>query len=302
MGYSNWDTTQYTAYAASTNYRSASRNEVFNNRLSPKLDPKNIIMRESRDSEFNPQSTPVIFSLDYTGSMGYIAEAIAKDDLPKLMERIYDEKPITDPHIMFMGFGDTRASDPVPFQMSQFEADIRIVEQLREMYLAGGGGGNDSESVIMSWYAANYLTDTDIVKREGCGFLFTISDECVPPNIDFGDLARVFGIERAGDMVVPQSNRALFDDVQKRYNTFHIIAEDGNYARTSTAGRTGALYQGWKDLMGANVIRMRKHTDLTEIVMTVFKTMKYNNIFTAIEESEQQDMLRYSFSAALESV
>ena len=41
--------------------------------VDPKYDPKNINMRESRDSEDSPESTPIIIAFDDTGSMGYLA-------------------------------------------------------------------------------------------------------------------------------------------------------------------------------------------------------------------------------------
>ena len=48
------------------------------NTIKDKYNPKFIEMRESRDSEDSPLSTPIIIGFDVTGSMGYLAEEIAK--------------------------------------------------------------------------------------------------------------------------------------------------------------------------------------------------------------------------------
>jgi hypothetical protein len=124
MGYSTWSDSDYTAYAANTSYRTLSRAEVFKSRgMVDSLDPAKFVIRESRDSAQNPKSTPVIFGLDVTGSMGAYCEAIAKTQLPDLMTDIHNRKVVTDPHIMFMGIGDVDAYDRAPVQVSQFKCD-----------------------------------------------------------------------------------------------------------------------------------------------------------------------------------
>jgi hypothetical protein len=141
MGTSRWNTDDYKAYATSTNYLSATRAETFKNSNLPKaLDPSKITLRESRDSEQNPMSTPIILALDVTGSMGKYAEIIAKDALPILMQGIYEQNPVTDPHVMFMGVGDVK-SDRAPLQVSQFEAGAEVlVSSLRELWKATAAG------------------------------------------------------------------------------------------------------------------------------------------------------------------
>src|ERR1043165_5304164 len=64
------------------------------------FNPRRIRVRESRDSADNPASTAVIVALDVTGSMGIIADEIARRGLKTLFEEIYTRKPVSDPHIM----------------------------------------------------------------------------------------------------------------------------------------------------------------------------------------------------------
>src|SRR5271157_1731999 len=102
-----------------------STHEVYtSSSLISELDPKGVKFRESCDSKDNPNSTAVVVALDVTGSMGAVLDSIAKN-LGTLVTEIYDRKPVTDPHLMFMGIGDVEC-DSCPLQVSQFEADIRI--------------------------------------------------------------------------------------------------------------------------------------------------------------------------------
>ena len=71
---------------------------------------------------------------DVTGSMGMIADALARKGLGTMVEEILARKPVSDPHIMCMGIGDV-LYDRAPLQVTQFEADIRIAEQLEKLWL-----------------------------------------------------------------------------------------------------------------------------------------------------------------------
>src|SRR6187549_974655 len=105
MGGGSFSTNNYRAYTASV--ASMPREEVFASRkIDPSLDPKGVSFRESRDSADSPQATPIIVALDVTGSMGAIAEAIARKGLGTLFQGILDKKPVQFPHLMFMGIGD----------------------------------------------------------------------------------------------------------------------------------------------------------------------------------------------------
>jgi hypothetical protein len=91
------------------------------------LNPAKIKMRESRDSDDNLPSTPIIVGIDVTGSMGVLAETLVKRGLKPLFEEILDRKPVTDPHVMAMAIGDAWC-DRAPLQVTQFEADISVAE------------------------------------------------------------------------------------------------------------------------------------------------------------------------------
>ena len=98
------------------------------------------VYREARDNEDSPFSTPVIIGLDVTASMGYLAQELAAHALNRAIMYLYENKPIPCPQVLCCAIGDSK-SDRVPFQVTQFESDIRIIKQLTGLYLEGGGGG-----------------------------------------------------------------------------------------------------------------------------------------------------------------
>ena len=154
MGIGNWSVKEFKSYSSASKsgatYDSttgklrglSSTQDVYKqNYLNDALNPRNV-MRECCDSEEHPNTIPVILALDVTGSMGGAALEVAKS-LNAIMTALYKE--VTDVEFCIMGIGDL-AYDRAPIQISQFESDIRIAEQLDKIYFEGGGGGNDFES------------------------------------------------------------------------------------------------------------------------------------------------------------
>ena len=91
MGGSSFDYGQYTTYTKSKT--TATRDELFtSSQLHDEVNPAKIKngYREACDSTDNPNSTPVIISLDATGSMGFIPEYMVRTGLGELFKNIYD--------------------------------------------------------------------------------------------------------------------------------------------------------------------------------------------------------------------
>lgn len=295
MGNARFDDTTYRTYSSTHGLGTKSQHEVFTSRNMPQaLDPRKITIRESRDSDANPVSTPIIIGLDVTGSMGFVAHEIAKTQLPEIMNSIYDQRPVTDPHLMFMGIGDVY-SDSAPLQVSQFEAEaIALIEQLRTMWIESGGGGNNTESYNLPWYFALTKTAIDSLEKRGKkGYIFTIGDELAPSPLTASQLKSVFGAE--GQHLV-YSNAELLELVQQKYNVFHIVAEQGSYARSNP----GLVVANWTELLGPNVIRMKDHKDLPAIITATIKIAEGSNIRQVLTESEIASKLEYAFTNALQ--
>lgn len=221
-------------------------NDLYHSRqMKPSLNPYKVKYRESCDSMDNPASTAIIFGLDVTGSMGYLSEHIAKGALNRTMLEIYEKEPVTNPHIMFQAIGDSK-TDEAPLQVTQFEADIRIAEQLLDVYFEGRGGGNGGESYLLSWYFADKHTKIDCYdKRREKGFIFTIGDECCHKELTRGEIKRVFG-----DLALKEySAEALYEKASRRYEIFHIVMKAGSY-RSQKSG------EDWKELIGSRAIEL----------------------------------------------
>ncbi len=208
------------------------------------MNPFGVKYRESCDSMDNPASTAIIFGLDVTGSMGYLSEEIAKGALNRTMLEIYQKNPVTNPHIMFQAIGDSQ-SDDAPLQVTQFEADIRIAEQLLDVYFEGRGGGNGGESYLLSWYFADRHTKIDCYeKRREKGFLFTIGDERCHRVVTAKEISRVFGDE-GKDWTAEE----LYKRASEKYEIFHIVMKAGAYGYQHSG-------EDWRKLIGSRAVEL----------------------------------------------
>lgn len=246
MGYGSYKSSDWDRLRNARNITSQSVvSDLYRSRqMKPQMNPYHV-NRESLDSADNPESNAIIFGLDVTGSMGYLSESIAKGALNRTMLEIYDKKPVTNPHIMFQAIGDSK-SDEAPLQVTQFEADIRIAEQLLDVYFEGRGGGNGGESYLLSWYFAAKHTKIDCYeKRKKKGFLFTIGDERCHEKLEAEEIRRVFG-----DLALnAQTAEALYKEASKKYEVFHIVMKAGSYIWQKSG-------EAWKKLIGDHAIEL----------------------------------------------
>ena len=237
-------------------------------------------MRESRDSADNPTSTAIAVALDVTGSMHIIPEYMVREGLPTLFGNIYDRKPVTDPQVMFMGVGDV-ICDRAPLQVSQFEADIRIAAQLKDLYLEGGGGANLTKSYTLPWYFAGMHTSIDCFEKRGKrGYLFTVGDKMVPETLTAAQIQRVIGTAPQADFTASQ----LLDLVSRQYHVFHIVVQEGgNYRRFPDQVR-----ESWTGILGQRALMLSDYTKLSEVIVSAIQ----------ITEGEDADHVAASWGGA----
>lgn len=134
-------------------------------------------VRESRDSDVHPNSTPIVIAFDETGSMGENPSLI-QEDLKKLFGLVQRKNYLSDPQIAIGAYGDAYC-DSVPIQFGQFESGNEVDEELENVYVEGCGGGNDGEtSALIPYYVSKYVKTDAWDKRKKKGYLFLIGDEC----------------------------------------------------------------------------------------------------------------------------
>lgn len=262
MGAGRWDGAAWDNYA-NRNIHGRTREELFGaRRMNPDFDPARIVMRESRDSEDNPCSTPIILASDVTGSMGFIAHALMSGGLDTLATEIYERRPVSDPHVMVMAVGDAR-TDAAPLQATQFEADIRLADQVRQLWLEGGGGGNGGESYSAAHAFAGLRTDTDSVRQRGKkGYLFTIGDEPVHDGLSRRELETIFG-ERFERGLTARECLGL---AERSYEVFHVVIMEG-FAGTNLS----AVLRTWERLLPGRILILQDHRRLAETVVSAIQ-------------------------------
>lgn len=75
---------------------------TYNTQIKPEMVDTGV--RESRDSNEHPETTPIIIALDVTGSMRRTPHEMIKDNFPKLMDALM-QLGVKDPQLLFMAVG-----------------------------------------------------------------------------------------------------------------------------------------------------------------------------------------------------
>lgn len=255
----DWDDFKRTATRDSSG-RAKAADAIFARSGSADFDPKNITLRESCDAAAGSESTPVIIALDVTGSMGKIPDDLIKDGLGRMATEIIQRQPVSAPQIMFMAVGDA-AHDRYPLQVTQFEADIRIAEQLKELHIEKGGGNNADESYHLPWYFAARKTKIDSFDKRGKkGILFTMGDEGVPPVLSRHHIKSVFGDDVQSDI----KTEDLLRMVEERFEVFHLVIQQGQAYRYDPEYTDGC----WNKLLGQRVLPVADFTKVPEIIVS----------------------------------
>lgn len=178
-------------------------------------------LRESRDNEDHPFSTPIVVGFDSTGSMGSVPRTV-QAKLSRLFGLLMGRAYVTDPQICIATYGDATC-DRVPLQVSQFESDNRIDENLDHLYLEGGGGGNNGEtSQLLFYYLAHHTATDSWEKRGKRGYAFIIADEKQVP-INAGHIRRFIGDRRP---LGPVDERSLAQAVSEKWDVKILLIDN----------------------------------------------------------------------------
>ena len=226
MGSGSWTRSSFESYSASKGRSTIngkvvgdySSQDMFVSRaVAPELNPNNV-MRECVDSKEHPNTIPVIIGLDVTGSMGAGGVEVAKS-ISKIIEDLYTK--YKDIEFMIMVIGDL-SYDKGAIQISQFESDIRIADQLDKIWFEHGGGGNGFESYTAAWYMGLYHTKLDCWKRGNKGIIITTGDEPLNPYLPMRPLHNLTGDSLEADI----DTKDLYNAVTDKFDVFHIAVDD----------------------------------------------------------------------------
>lgn len=212
------------------------------------------VTRESRDSGEHPESTPIVIGFDVTGSMGE-NPAILQRELKGLFGMLVRRDVVSDPQIAIGAYGDTEC-DRVPVQLSQFESDNRIDDNLDNVFIEGGGGGNAGEmSCGLAWFVAKHVETDAWDKRRKKGYLFLIGDEC-SLSISKAEAKRFLGEEQPREITPEEAYAAA----QERWNVFFLLVD--NYAAKMQHSR-----EKYGRLLGKNHVITLESTDAAPAVI-----------------------------------
>jgi len=255
MGYGNYS---YKAHQRLVSKRSnKAKEEVFIQRsVHPLMNPHGVGMRESRDSAEHPNSLPIVFALDVTGSMGDIPDQLARKELPGFMKALLDGG-IEDPQVMFMAVGDVTC-DRGPLQVGQFESAAEDIDRwLTWSWLEGGGGGNDGESYDLAMYFAARHTDTDSIRKRGKrGYFFMTGDEPPFPQTGRSVVKGTIGDDIDQDLPLAQ----VSEELSHLYHPFFLIPDQRRRSRCEAR---------WRKVFGDHVICLENPADTCYVASAI---------------------------------
>ncbi|MBL7495310.1 hypothetical protein I6A84_26675 [Frankia sp. CNm7] len=253
MGSGSWSTNVYSAAAS---YRRGAGKSAFDYsdrmrgagramKAHPDLDPYGVGLRESRDSDEHPTSQAIAVLFDVTGSMGSVPRDL-QAKLPALFGLLLRKGYVEHPQIMFGAIGDAHC-DRVPLQVGQFESDNRMDEQLGNIILEGGGGGQVKESYELAMYFMARHTALDCWEKRGRkGYLFIIGDEKPYKTVDRGQVETLTGDLLQGSIPTEK----MLAELTETFHVFFIIPAGAYHAHES------AVLETWRKLLGERVIEL----------------------------------------------
>lgn len=266
-GDARWDASSWKSYA-DTHVAGKTADKIFTSRKL--LDPYNpalISLRESRDSDINPNSTSIGLFLDVTGSMGMLAEKMMRDGLNTAATELIKRAPVSDPHIMLGAVGDAQC-DRAPLQLTQWESSTVLAEQTKELFIEGGGGANAGESYMLPHVFYAFKTQTDCwAKRRKKGYLVTIGDEPTLDGVTKAQAKNFLGIDLQQDLTAAECIALA----SERYEILHVVVAQGSGC---SYGRRDTVLAQWNSLLPQRVLVLEDHTKLAETIVSAIQVIE----------------------------
>lgn len=242
--------------------------------LAKELNPFNV-KRECRDSEEHPNTVPVILALDVTGSMGKAANEVAAE-LNNIMTELYEK--VANVEFMIAAIGDF-SYDDAPLQVSQFESDIRIAEQLDKVYFERGGGPNDWESYSAIWKFAAERTELDCWKRGKKGIIITMGDEILNPYIDNDKYEDAV---KQSLMACGFDTKKIYEAVKDKYDLYHINVDHRSYKPSLSS---------WYKVLGKDHVFDCSVKEIAQIIPQIITAHESESFITGVDVAPKPDSI-----------
>jgi hypothetical protein len=236
-------------------YDHAVRTGAADRAVHPKMDPRGVSVRESRDSDAHPQSHAVAVLFDVTGSMQGVPRVL-QARLPQLMGLLIRKGYLDHPQILIGAIGDATC-DAAPLQVGQFESGIEIEEDLGRLYLEGGGGGHITESYELALYFLARHTALDCFEKRGRrGYLFVIGDEIPYAHVKRHEVGALIGDGLQASMPVEE----VVAELRRTYDVYHVLP------RMTSNWNNPAVHRRWVELLGQYALRLEEPAAICELI------------------------------------
>jgi hypothetical protein len=174
---------------------------------------------------------------------------------------------------MIMAIGDL-SYDDAPIQISQYESDIRIAENLDKIYFENGGGGNGWESYTAAWYMGLKHCKLDCWKRGKKGLIITMGDEPLNPYLPAEQLNELTGDTNEKDIDTDK----LYPEIISKFNVYHICVKSGNYPVQKREA------QSFSEIIGKEHVMISTVDDISDKIFNIIQDHA-NNEQTSFLES-----------------
>lgn len=287
MGYSDWSKQAFDDIKVTRATQSVAQvmNATAATVQADGMDPKDLGIRESRDSAVHPESLSIAIWLDETGSMGRIPYILAREKFGTLMDTVI-KHGIAHPQILFGGIGD-HYSDRCPLQVGQYESGTTELDKwLTSVYLEGNGGGQNHESYPLGWIVCARHTSLDCVEKRGQkAFCFTIGDEAPWMKIEAAAMQKIFG---KGEDV---NCHDVLRELERTHHVFHIHVNHGGYANHSP------IINAWRDLLGERLLIVDNPNSVAEVIAATVAVVHGADLATVVQSFDPS--IRNTVSTAL---
>ncbi|MCK5607758.1 hypothetical protein KAR91_38100 [Candidatus Pacearchaeota archaeon] len=222
--------------------------------IASKMDPKGRSIKT--ESKY-----PILIGLDVTGSNRELAQ-LTYDKAPMFHGQIEMHKYLPGMADMsFCAIGDAFTDDS-PLQVADFAYGIEIDKWLEQLYLEGGGGGQQSESYeLFAYYALNHIK----MPNAEIPFCFIIADEQPYLNVDADHIKDIIG----GSTQSSIPSIEVFTDLLEKFkgNLFILL---NNYCGREDSPYTPKIRQSWIGVLPEeNIIKISQEKGIIDVILGV---------------------------------